>query len=248
MERPSQLSIVEVKDKSVDDIDSKVFKIVLVGDSAVGKSNILSRYVKDEFNRESKSTVGVELSTKVFKIDKTVIKVHLWDTAGQERYNSITGAYYKGAKGAMIAYDVTREDTFASVERWHKEIQTLADKNAAIMLIGNKCDLNLLRRVKYEDAVMKSTNLNIPYIETSALDSSNIDKAFKQLILEIYISTIRSNLNAKIKEDCDYSNNDYDIQEGEKIKIYESFYSNKNSYSNNLNNQQHVQKQTKCQC
>ena len=144
-----------------DQIDSHMFKIVIVGDSAVGKSNLLSRYIKNEFNRESKSTVGVELSLKVYKINDSIVKVHLWDTAGQERYQSITAAYYKGAKGALIVYDTTRRETFENVEKWYNEIKTMCDKNIVIMMVGNKSDLNLLRQVHFNDAESKSKTLSI---------------------------------------------------------------------------------------
>jgi Ras-related protein Rab-11A len=184
--------------------DSHMFKVVVVGDTAVGKSNLLSRYVKNEFNRESKSTVGVELSTKVYQINETLVKVNIWDTAGQERYQSITAAYYKGAKGAFIVYDTTRIETFESIDKWYNEIKSLSDKNIVMMIVGNKSDLKLLRQVSYEEAISKAEslskdfhNLDIPFLETSALQSINIEEAFKKLIMEIYIQTIKSNLNRK---------------------------------------------------
>jgi Ras-related protein Rab-11A len=141
--------------------DSHMFKIVVVGDSAVGKSNVLSRYVKNEFNRESKSTVGVELSTKVYQIDESLVKVNIWDTAGQERYQSITAAYYKGAKGAFIIYDTTRRETYENIDKWYNEIKSLADKNIVIMIVGNKSDLKLLRQVSNEEAINKAQLLSI---------------------------------------------------------------------------------------
>lgn len=155
----TSITITEVKDLS-GDMEDYFFKIVVVGDSAVGKSNILTRYVQNEFNQESKSTVGVELSTKLYKINDKYVKVHLWDTAGQERYQSITAAYYKGAKGAMIVYDITRTSTFDSVDRWYKEIKSHADKNIAMLLVGNKSDLKMLRQVSNEDSVNKSEQLS----------------------------------------------------------------------------------------
>ena len=140
--------------------DSHIFKIVVVGDSAVGKSNLLSRYVNNEFNRETKSTVGVELSTKIYKINESIVKVNIWDTAGQERYQSITAAYYKGAKGAFIVYDTTRRETFESVEKWYNEIKSLSDKNIVILMVGNKSDLKLLRQVENEESLSKAQSLS----------------------------------------------------------------------------------------
>ena len=157
-------------------------KLVVVGDSGVGKSNILSRFVQNEFNQDSKATVGVELSTKTFKVNDKVVKVHLWDTAGQERYKSITSAYYRGAKGAMIVYDITRPDSFNNVDKWFNEIREYGDKNVVIMMAGNKADLTNLRSVEIKKAQDKSATLGIPVMETSALSSQNIEDAFKLLI------------------------------------------------------------------
>lgn len=142
------------------DLEDYTLKIVLVGDAAVGKSNILMRFISNEFNLDSKSTVGVELSTKLYKINEKFVKVHLWDTAGQERYASVTAAYYKGAKGAMIVYDITRKNTFETVDKWYGEIKALADKNLVLMMIGNKSDLDTQRQVSYEEAVNKAENLS----------------------------------------------------------------------------------------
>jgi Ras-related protein Rab-11A len=179
--------IEEVKDCL--EIEEYSIKIVIVGDSGVGKSNILTRYVQDEFNQDSKATVGVELSTKTYKINDKFVKVHLWDTAGQERYKSITSAYYKGAKGAMIVYDITRPETFNNVDKWFNEIREFGEKNVVLMMVGNKSDLTHLRAVETKTALDKAEMLSnvklilgVPVMETSALDSSNIDTAFKQLI------------------------------------------------------------------
>jgi small GTP-binding protein len=149
--------IVEVKD--FNEVEDFSIKIVVVGDSGVGKSNILSRYAQDEFKQDSKATVGVELYTKTFKISDKHIKVHLWDTAGQERYKSITAAYYRGAKGAMIVYDITREDTFNNVDKWFNEIREYGEKNVQLMLVGNKSDLKHLRAVEHGKAQEKAETL-----------------------------------------------------------------------------------------
>ena len=94
-----------------------IFKIVLIGDTSVGKTNILSKYLTDEFDPESKATVGVEFGTKNFKIENNIVKVQIWDTAGQERYRSITNAYYKGAKGALLVYDITNKKSFDNLDK-----------------------------------------------------------------------------------------------------------------------------------
>ena len=105
-----------------------LFKIVLIGDSFVGKTNIMSKYLKNEFHEDSKATVGVEFGAKKFDIEGKSVKAQIWDTAGQERYKSITTTYYKGAKGALIVYDITRKETFDSVDRWISELVNSGDK------------------------------------------------------------------------------------------------------------------------
>ena len=174
-----ELKIQEVEGSETEDYS---IKIVVVGDSGVGKSNILNRYVHNEFNHDSKATVGVELNTKSYKINDKVVKVHLWDTAGQERYKSITAAYYKGAKGAMIVYDITKQETYKSVDKWYKEIKEYGDKTLIPMLVGNKCDLKHLRTVETKEALERAKTLSMPFMETSAAESTNVDLAFKQLI------------------------------------------------------------------
>jgi len=164
-----------------DDYDM-IFKTVLVGDSGVGKTNILSRYTRDEFCIETKSTVGVEFGTRKIKIKNTNVKIQIWDTAGQERYKSITNAYYKGAKGSMVVFDISKRDTFNSVDRWIGELRQYADAEISILLIGNKADLGELRQVSQEEARAKAEQYGLAYIETSALHASNIDKAFNDMI------------------------------------------------------------------
>lgn len=171
------------------------FKIVVVGDCAVGKSNILSRYINNQFSKESKSTIGVELSSKCFKIDNKVIKINIWDTAGQERFTSITSAYYKGAKGALIVYDITRQDTFDNIDKWLRELRLKINADIKVFIIGNKSDLSLLRQVDYEEAKRKAEKLKVKLYETSALDSKNINEAFKTLIIDIYRSSLKCNNN-----------------------------------------------------
>ena len=136
-----------------------LFKIILVGDSGVGKTNILNRYTKNEFNFDSKTTIGVEFGSKIFSVRDHSVKIQIWDTAGQERYRSITNAYYKGSKGAIIVFDLTRKETFDHVERWHDDISKSGEKDICIILVGNKCDLEN-RAVSTEDAQEKAKLLS----------------------------------------------------------------------------------------
>lgn len=169
-----------------DDEYDYLFKIVLIGDSGVGKSNLLSRFTRNEFSLESKSTIGVEFATKSIIVDGKVIKAQVWDTAGQERYRAITSAYYRGAVGALLVYDIAKHATYENVERWLKELRDHADQNIVIMLVGNKSDLRHLRAVPVEEARAFAEKNNLSFIEASALDSTNVESAFQQILTEIY--------------------------------------------------------------
>ena len=163
-----------------------MFKVVLVGDSFVGKTNIMSKYLKNEFHEDSKATVGVEFGSKQFTIDGHTVKSQIWDTAGQERYKAITSAYYKGAKGAFIVYDITRKNSFESVEKWVSDVTSVADKKITIVLIGNKSDLEDQRQVTKEEAQDKANKLEIAFMETSAFSGDNLDKAFEMMMNKVY--------------------------------------------------------------
>lgn len=175
--------------------------MVLIGDSGVGKSNLLSRFTRNEFNLDSKSTIGVEFATRSIQVDAKTIKAQIWDTAGQERYRAITSAYYRGAVGALLVYDISKHQTYDNVTRWLKELRDHADANIVIMLVGNKSDLRHLRAVPTEEAkqfastsspqsVLSSRHEtdywtgenNLSFIETSALDASNVELAFQNIL------------------------------------------------------------------
>ncbi|KAG0580846.1 hypothetical protein M758_4G207900 [Ceratodon purpureus] len=169
-----------------DDEYDYLFKVVLIGDSGVGKSNLLSRFTRNEFCLESKSTIGVEFATRSIQVDGKTIKAQIWDTAGQERYRAITSAYYRGAVGALLVYDITKHVTYENVERWLKELRDHADSNIVIMLVGNKSDLKHLRGVSTDDAQAFAEKEGLSFIETSALESTNVEKAFQRILTEIY--------------------------------------------------------------
>ncbi|KAF9597864.1 hypothetical protein IFM89_021949 [Coptis chinensis] len=163
-----------------------VFKVVLIGDSAVGKSQLLARFSRNEFNLDSKATIGVEFQTRTLVIDHKTVKAQIWDTAGQERYRAVTSAYYRGAVGAMLVYDMTKRQSFDHVARWLEELRGHADKNIVIMLIGNKSDLGTLRSVSTEDAKEFAQRENLFFMETSALEATNVETAFLTVLTEIY--------------------------------------------------------------
>ena len=162
-----------------------IFKLVLIGDSGVGKTNILSRYINNEFSLATQSTVGVEFGSKIIKKNDKSIKLQIWDTAGQERYKSITNAYYKGSKGALVVYDISRKVTFEDVDKWIGELKTNGSEDVLIMLIGNKSDLEDKREVQAEEVAKKAEQYGIAFCETSALEGKNIEHAFDSLINEI---------------------------------------------------------------
>jgi len=170
-----------------DDSYDYLFKIVLVGDSGVGKSNLLSRFTKGEFYDETKSTIGVEFAVKSVQVKGKTVKAQIWDTAGQERYRAITAAYYRSAVGAMLVYDIVARETFDNIERWLQELRQHADANIVIMLVGNKSDMRHVREVPTEraDIFMKENTLS-SFMETSAKDNENVEFAFEKLITQIY--------------------------------------------------------------
>uniref|UniRef100_A0A1J3G4D1 Ras-related protein RABA5c n=1 Tax=Noccaea caerulescens TaxID=107243 RepID=A0A1J3G4D1_NOCCA len=178
-----------------------LFKIVIIGDSAVGKSNLLTRYARNEFNPNSKATIGVEFQTQSMVIDGKEVKAQIWDTAGQERFRAVTSAYYRGAVGALVVYDITRRSTFENVGRWLDELNTHSDTTVAKMLIGNKCDLESIRAVSIEEGKSLAESEGLFFMETSALDSTNVKTAFELVIRDIYSNISRKQLNSDSYKD-----------------------------------------------
>ncbi|GMP78308.1 hypothetical protein CsSME_00034278 [Camellia sinensis var. sinensis] len=174
-----------------------LFKVVIIGDSAVGKSNLLSRYARNEFNSHSKATIGVEFQTQSLEIEGKQVKAQIWDTAGQERFRAVTSAYYRGAVGALIVYDITRRTTFDSIARWLDELNTHSDTTVARILVGNKCDLENIRTVSVEEGKSLAEAEGLFFMETSALDSTNVITAFEMVIREIYNNVSRKVLNSE---------------------------------------------------
>ena len=178
-----------VEEESESNSYELLYKIIIIGDTCVGKSNILSRYLKDEFREDSKSTVGVELGTKFLKVKDVGTKIQIWDTAGQERYKSITSSYYKGSHGCFIVYDITSEISFENVDKWYQQAQKEASKDVSIILVGNKCDLEEQRKVPKEKGEEKAKQFNIPFFETSALSKIKIDDIFTEMVNNIFERT-----------------------------------------------------------
>ena len=188
-----------VEEDNEDNNYELLYKIIIIGDTCVGKSNILSRYIKDEFREDSKSTVGVELGTKFLKIKGVGAKLQIWDTAGQERYRSITSSYFRGSHGCFIVYDITNESSFENVDKWYEQAQKEAGKDTSVILVGNKCDLENERKISKEKGEEKAKTFNCPFFETSALSKIKIDDIFNEMVNNIFERTG----GAKNEEDDD---------------------------------------------
>ncbi|KJE93982.1 hypothetical protein CAOG_004692 [Capsaspora owczarzaki ATCC 30864] len=157
------------------------FKLVLLGESAVGKSSLVLRFVKGQFHEYQESTIGGNFSaflTQTVCLDDTTVKFEIWDTAGQERYHSLAPMYYRGAQAAIVVYDVTNADTFARAKTWVKELQRQASPNIVIALAGNKADLSVKRVVEYEEAMAYAEDNGLLFMETSAKTAMNVNEIF----------------------------------------------------------------------
>jgi len=180
-----------------------LFKLVLIGDSGVGKSCLLLRFADDNFTDSYISTIGVDFRFRTITIDKKTVKLQIWDTAGQERFRTITSAYYRGADGIIMVYDVTSAESFDHVEEWLSEVDRYANENTAKLLIGNKADLIDEKQVSEETAQKFADKLGIPFLETSAKTATNVDQAFltmaKELIKAREQAAANGNTNTKGK-------------------------------------------------
>ena len=155
-----------------------LFKLVLIGDTGVGKSCILLRFADDTFTESYLSTIGVDFRFRTVKMEKKTVKLQIWDTAGQERFRTITSAYYRGADGIIMVYDVTSEESFNHVNDWLTEVTRYAAEDTCKLLVGNKCDKIGEKVVPSEKAKAYADELKIPFLETSAKDATNIEMAF----------------------------------------------------------------------
>jgi len=162
-----------------------VFKLVLIGDSGVGKSCLLLRFADDTYTESHISTIGVDFKIRTIQLDGKTIKLQIWDTAGQERFRTITSSYYRGAHGIIVVYDTTDSETFEHVKTWLHEIDRYASENVNKLLVGNKSDLTTKRQVDTETAKEFAGSLTIPFLETSAKNATNVEDAFMTMAGEI---------------------------------------------------------------
>lgn len=183
-----------------------LYKIVLIGDSGVGKTNILNRLVYTTYSDNLKATIGVEFGTKTYKINGKNIKLQIWDTAGQERYRAITSAYYRGAHGALIVFDLNDISTFKhAMTEWNLQLKNSSTNKDIIMyLIGNKLDLK--KEISNYEAERAGRNENMKYYETSAKNNEGIENVFKTIVEEIHYKNIKNEEDIKKYNQLKYNN------------------------------------------
>jgi len=176
--------------------DDSVYKVLILGDSSVGKTCFLLKYTDKVFNEVYMSTIGLDyrLKTLTLKSGKKV-KLQIWDTAGQDRFRTITKNYYKGANGIILIYDVTSSETYENVENWISQIKEEASPNVVIYLVGNKVDMEDKRKVTTEEGQKIADENNLPFIETSAKSDININETFDNLVEKM--DSVFSNLEKK---------------------------------------------------
>ena len=162
-----------------------LFKYIIIGDSAVGKSNILLRYIHDKFNEEFQSTIGVEFGARNIKIEDKIYRIQIWDTAGQETFRSITRAYYKNSVCACVVYDITNKNSFQNIKSWMEDCKKQSPKTVFLILIGNKVDLEDKRQVTYEEGSIFAEKNGMLFFETSAKTGKNIEEIFIKSSYEI---------------------------------------------------------------
>ena len=174
-----------------------LFKILLIGDSGVGKSCLLVRFADDTYADSYINTIGVDFKIRTIDINSKTVKLQIWDTAGQERFRTITSSYYRGAHGIIIAYDITDKESFQNLRQWLFEIDRYASENVCKLIVGNKCDLENVRQVAQQDAIEFAEDNNIPILETSAKTAKNVEQAFIQLANKIVERSSAANQASK---------------------------------------------------
>jgi Ras-related protein Rab-1A len=162
-----------------------LFKLLLIGDSGVGKSCLLLRFADDTYTESYISTIGVDFKIRTIKLDEKTVKLQIWDTAGQERFRTITSSYYRGAHGIIVVYDVTDRESFNHVQHWMQEIDKYANEGVIKLLVGNKSDLQSKKVVSYDEAKQLADSMGLILLETSAKNAHNVEQAFTKMANEI---------------------------------------------------------------
>lgn len=162
-----------------------LFKLLLIGDSGVGKTSVLFRFSDDAFNSTFISTIGIDFKIRTIELGDKKIKLQIWDTAGQERFRTITTAYYRGAMGILLVYDITNEKSFENIKTWIKNIEQHASADVEKMILGNKCDMEDKRKITKEQGEQLAKEYNVKFMETSAMNRTNVEKAFTEIASDI---------------------------------------------------------------
>ena len=183
-----------------------IFKVLILGNSDVGKSSLILRYVDQVWSDSFVPTIGVDFKVKTLELDHKNIKMQIWDTAGQERFRNVISSYFRGSHGILLLYDITNKDSFKNLENWLTEIEKNASQNVLKILIGNKNDLENDRDIKYEEGQAFANRNGMQFIETSAKMNTNVNEAFEtlaklmiQLNSEKKITTTNKNENKTLK-------------------------------------------------
>ncbi|KAM9377470.1 ras-related protein Rab-8B [Pholidichthys leucotaenia] len=155
-----------------------LFKLLLIGDSGVGKTCLLFRFSEDSFNTTFISTIGIDFKIRTIELDGKRVKLQIWDTAGQERFRTITTAYYRGAMGIMLVYDICNEKSFENIKNWIRNIEEHASSDVEKMILGNKCDMTDRRQVSKDRGEKLAIDYGVKFLETSAKSSINVEEAF----------------------------------------------------------------------
>ena len=191
-----------------------LFKIIVIGDAGVGKSNIITKYTRNVFDETMKPTLGVEFIMKKIQVLQKTVKLQIWDTAGQEKYRALAKNMYRNAVGILIVYDVSKRKSFENIKKWVEEARQYASENASVIIVGNKKDLVELREVSVEEAQSMTQELKCYFLETSALDNS--DK-----MIEKVFSTIAEDILAKKDDDNDVQTGGAKIEIGNTVGAQE---------------------------
>lgn len=211
-----------------------VLKFIIIGDTSVGKSNVLSKFINKQSQMQHELTIGVEFSSKIISRNNAVYKLQIWDTAGQEIFKSMTKSYYRDSVGCLIVYDITQRKSFESVTYWMKDLKKNCNANITIILIGNKTDLDSSREVSTDEGKEFANNNNIAFFETSVMTFENINLAFLSLIDQINnkiinkkidITNSKNNIHLVHQEE---QNKQHEAEEdGDNIKKTDNTHGNK---------------------
>ena len=193
-----------------------LFKVLLIGNSSVGKSSLLLRFVDNQWSDLFVPTIGVDFKIRTMEIDNKNVKLQIWDTAGQERFKNITASYYRGAHGIFVVYDISDTESFKNINNWLIEIENNANKNVYKILVGNKCDLEDKRTVSYQEGKELAETYGMQFIETSAKSNTNVDEAFHLLgkeVMKLSLNDKEKNFGNKNKMKLDKKTEDIVFQQ-----------------------------------